>query len=329
METDTFIGQYEDKILFWKKEDNNVYVEMFTVCNKSFYIDIEDLKTISLLKNKNNSKVKWYVNDIDQIYCRISRKINYLIDILNDKKSYYISDNKYDNRRSNFRKHKQSYKILEDQHGKYFEMISSNNKGTFLFDYQDFEKITTFKTDKGNRPNWYITVTGKTGEGRDLKYVCCRNNQKMIYLHALIMEHMFQGKGNNSVDHIDRNPFNNRRHNLRIVTQSEQNENTGKRQRFPVGKSSIPGGGRSRKHNAKKLPDGLLQSEIPKYVVYYREKYAPEKYRDFFRIEKHPLQKTGQFKNKWATSKSMGLSIQQKLQQAVGKLNELNQVGEL
>ena len=88
-----------------------------------------------------------------------------------------------------------------------------------------------FKTDKGNRVSWYIARTGTTANSRDLNYVCCRNNQKTIYLHAYIMNHMFNSKGKLSVDHIDQNPLNNRLSNLRIVNQSIQNQNTSKRSR--------------------------------------------------------------------------------------------------
>ena len=129
------------------------------------------------------------------------------------------------------------------------------------------------------------------------------------------MNHVGKGKGNNSIDHIDRNPMNNRKHNLRITTQSEQNKNTIKR---------------SRKKSARKLPDGLKQEDLPKYVVYYVEKLKNTLgYRDFFRIEKHPLQVSNVYKDKWATTKSMKIPIKDKLLLAKEKLiqfnNELNQ----
>ena len=45
---------------------------------------------------------------------------------------------------------------------------------------------------------------------------------------------------------------------------------------------------RNRKSNAIKLPDGITENMIPKYVVYYKECYNKEKklYREFFKIEK-------------------------------------------
>jgi S-adenosylmethionine:tRNA-ribosyltransferase-isomerase (queuine synthetase) len=84
---------------------------------------------------------------------------------------------------------------------------------------------------------------------------------------------------------------------------------------------------RERKHNAIKLPENLDQTMIPKYVGYYKECYNYEKklYREFFKIEKHPLQK----KNKvYISSKSNKLTILEKLEQIKKILEDLNNNGE-
>ena len=125
-------------------------------------------------------------------------------------------------------KYKNPYRIWNDGTVEMFD-----DKGdSFFFDNDDLDLVKNYKTDVGNPVSWYIAITGKTSDGkRILKYVAARNNQKTIYLHALIMNHIGNGKGKISVDHIDRNPLNNRRRNLRIATQSEQNRNTEKRSR--------------------------------------------------------------------------------------------------
>ena len=70
---------------------------------------------------------------------------------------------------------------------------------------------------------------------------------------------------------------------------------------------------RERKHNARKLPDGLSQNMMKKYVVYYHEWLDKEhtKKREFFKIEKHP-----QLDKPWVTTKSEKVTIQDKLKQA-------------
>ena len=71
---------------------------------------------------------------------------------------------------------------------------------------------------------------------------------------------------------------------------------------------------RLRKNNAIQLPPEIKQEMIPKYVVYYRECYNKEKklYRDFFKIEKHPMVSN---KKIYISSKSNKVTILEKLDQ--------------
>ena len=75
-------------------------------------------------------------------------------------------------------------------------------------------------------------------------------------------------------------------------------------------------GKRQRKYNARPLPPELEGIELPKFVVYYKETLNKgkdnETYREFFRIEKHPLQNG----NDKATTKSNRVSIIDKLEEA-------------
>lgn len=148
-------------------------------------------------------------------------------------------------------------------------------------------------------------------------YIAGRINGKQLYLHQIIMDCYGNGKGTStkSVDHIDRDPLNNRYDNLRIVDADTQRKNS---------KGIMKGTKRARKKTARKLPEGLTQNMMEKYVVYYRECYNKEKqlFREFFKVEKHPkLEKI------WCSSKSNKIPLKEKLEKAnkiVTDLNELN-----
>jgi len=170
----------------------------------------------------------------------------------------------------------------------------------------DSQVLNEIREIENKKVTWFIMKNGYVAG-----HIQVDGELKNIYLHQHLMNHRGQGQGQDSVDHINRNKLDNRLANLRIASQSEQNENTVKR---------------ARKHNAKPLPEGIRQEDLPKYVVYYNEKHG-EGRREFFTIEKHPIQKlkeqgaedarTAQLKNaRWASSKSKNISIQDKLGQA-------------
>lgn len=155
----------------------------------------------------------------------------------------------------------------------------------------DFER----KNNDGNKLTFYKHSNG---------YITTHKDN--LYIHQVIMNCYGNGKGTAkiSVDHIDRDPLNNTMENLRIATRKEQQTNTN---------GIIPGTKRKRSSNAKSLPEGIYDSMIKKYVIYYREYYDKEKTkeREYFKVEGHPkLEKV------WISSKSCKVSIKDKLQQA-------------
>jgi hypothetical protein len=164
--------------------------------------------------------------------------------------------------------------------------------------------------------SWYLMKTG---------YIGChveRNGVKTcLTMHQIIMNHEGHGKGGPSIDHINRNKLDNRLINLRITTQSIQNENRNKV---------------SRHRTAKELPKEITE-DLPKFVVYYKEKINKNSTREFFTVEGHPLQKLKEEKivnlqteqllsRRWSTTKSNKVSIIDKLNQAKEYLAELDQL---
>lgn len=149
---------------------------------------------------------------------------------------------------------------------------------------------------------WHICKNG---------YIAASTNESQIYLHAFLMNHYGNGKGQDSVDHINQDKLDNRMCNLRIATQSEQNQNTGKR---------------NRKSSARPLPEGIKQTDLPKYVTYNLdyEKNLDENgnkimRRDFFRVEKHPKQDKS-----WTSSKGKTIPLLKKLEEAKKYVENLN-----
>lgn len=154
-----------------------------------------------------------------------------------------------------------------------------------------------FKVDKDDLERvqarqWYSASNGY--------YIACQTiingETKMIYLHNFIMNNIvFPGKGAKmSIDHINRDGLDNRKENLRLVTQTQQNIN------------------KKPKARTAKLPEGI--PELPTHIWYIKANGA---HGDRFGIDL----KTE--KIKWKGTSSKKVSIQDKLKQAIEKLQEL------
>ena len=160
-----------------------------------------------------------------------------------------------------------------------------------------YQKILDYEANhnKGEKATWYKTTNG---------YISCHNN---VFIHQVIMETWGNGKGTSivSVDHLDRNPLNNRYDNLRVATMQEQQKNSKG--------TADDGSKRERKHSARDLPAGITQDMMRKYVVYYFEYLDKEhtRSREFFKVEKHP-----KLEKPWMSSKSEKVSILDKLKSA-------------
>ena len=156
----------------------------------------------------------------------------------------------------------------------------------FIIDKDDFAVVSQY--------SWHIT------NGYISTTVVHDSKRKPLYLHNLIIKRdAFNGKGQTeSVDHINRKGCDNRKENLRLITQSEQNINQVKKKRNVILPSTCE----------------IQPEEIPRHIWYVR---ANGLHGDRFAIE---------FKTEgivWKTTSSKKVSLADKLAQAKEKLGEL------
>ncbi len=169
-------------------------------------------------------------------------------------------------------------------------LTSKDETVKFVFDKEDFDKV--------NGKSWHRASNAYISHG-----IIIDGKKKEYYLHNLVMNLLdFPGKGSKeTVDHINRIGFDNRKENLRIITQSEQNLNQSKRKR----RVELP-------ENSELTPD-----DIPKHIWYVK---VNGHHGDRFAIE---------FKTEnitWKTTSSKNISLKDKLQSAKDKLQEFYQI---
>ncbi len=157
----------------------------------------------------------------------------------------------------------------------------------------------------------YMATALNAGTTKRLEYLGIPVTSRKILLHRFIafIAKLPHPKGHNTVDHISRNPLDNRVVNLRWATRSQQSFN---RDKYSFKLEPV----------ADEIPHPL-----PKYMNFRKnEPYGKEvegkerKYRSFFRIERHPA-----LRIPWATTKSNAVSDIEKYRAAITKLNELNE----
>lgn len=115
-----------------------------------------------------------------------------------------------------------NYCIIENNNNYYVVMrIRTTSNGILkwlplVFDLDNLNKVTNFEAN-GESGNWnlannYVTFSRKNGT-------------TMFYLHNSILDFEPSGSGKNSCDHLNRIKLDNRKANLKIKTQSQQNNN--------------------------------------------------------------------------------------------------------
>jgi hypothetical protein len=158
---------------------------------------------------------------------------------------------------------------------------------SFVIDKEDYSKIKDF--------SWHFTSNSYISHNINIE-----GKIKALYLHNIVLSRLgFPGKGSKeSVDHINRIGLDNRKENLRIITQSEQNFNQSKKKRNIV------------------LPEdsGIHADDIPKHIWYIKPNGS---HGERFAVE---------FKTEniiWKTTASKNISLKDKLVSAKEKLQEL------
>ena len=112
-----------------------------------------------------------------------------------------------DNHTGKFVKQYNQYMLnLKDEYGTYGVGYCSNTRREFYFDMNDYDKIKNYCWIETMKDDRYSIPMA-----RDI------NTGKLIKIHYIVADKFF--------DHVDRNPFNNRKYNLRPATPTENARN--------------------------------------------------------------------------------------------------------
>lgn len=107
----------------------------------------------------------------------------------------------------------------------------------YFKDWETFTIIDTEDFDKVRNIHWSINHNG---------YVYSRQGGKTLYLHRIISGYRDEDYPELVVDHKDNNPLNNRKNNLRIVSQRENATNKKNQENMGVNKHHHNGSWRAR-----------------------------------------------------------------------------------
>ena len=190
-------------------------------------------------------------------------------------------------------------KVIFEEKEYYVGQIQNNdNLRHFIIDAEDYESVKIHYWHY--QSNAYISSAYLSPHD---------GKRKEVYLHNFVMGRLeFPGKGaTESIDHINNNGMDNRKVNLRLITQTQQNYNTKRRARVTV------------------LPDncGILAHDIPRNIYYMKPNGH---HGDRFVVE---LKGLPDGDVEWKSTSSKSISLLEKLNQAKGKLNELYSIHNL
>ena len=184
-------------------------------------------------------------------------------------------------------------KVLFDEKEYYVgEVIHNNSIQHFIIDADDYTSVKEHYWHY--QSNAYISSAYLSPHD---------GKRKEVYLHNFVMGRLeFPGKGaTESIDHINGIGMDNRKINLRLLTQTQQNYNTKRRARITI------------------LPEncGISTDDIPRNIYYMKPNGH---HGDRFVVELKGLP-DGDIE--WKSTSSKSIPLLEKLHQAKAKLNEL------
>ena len=145
--------------------------------------------------------------------------------------------------------------------------LVTNGNDEFYFDLEDYEKIKQYTWYKQTNQNYIFTQFKKDGKTYNYK------------LHNFIMGYDISNKAylKQNIDHINGNPLDNRKQNLRLVTRSQNNMNRSIASNNTTGVRGIS----YRYKRGKNIWIVNFQSKTHKLKIYkeFRDKDAAIRYR--------------------------------------------------
>jgi hypothetical protein len=197
--------------------------------------------------------------------------------IINYGKNAGIEKNKY-------------WKVLNIINNEEYYIMNCGNK-IVKIDLESIDKINKYKY------TWYLISCG---------YCVSTFNKTKIYMHSFLMNREGGENDNLSVDHINQNKLDNRLLNLRLVTQSIQNENKS----YGKQPNSI--------YNTNR-PNGMENITLPRHMEYHLEKCGKEYF--VYRDKNKYIYKD---KKQIYSTKAKGISALNKYNQLMEKLKSCN-----
>lgn len=182
------------------------------------------------------------------------------------------------------------YFIVEHNKSKYLVGYITNEKRMFVCDEDDSTKVVEYEW-KTFMDNYIGSVNG---------------DNSILYLHNLVMGKLtYEGKGQpNTVDHINRCGYDNRKCNLRMCTQTEQNHNQKRRERHGD------------------LPEDIESQMIPRCVWYAKPNGG---HGGAFILQIKGVEGIPKEDTYFRSSRSNKLANTVKLQQVIDKIKELKE----